>query len=94
LQTENLGIERVIVNLLASPHIRFVLVSGADSRQAIGHLPGQSLIALSRQGLDDRARIRGAAGKRPYLKNIPRDAVEYFPSNRGGDRLGRSRPAA
>jgi tetrahydromethanopterin S-methyltransferase subunit A len=78
LQTENLGIERLIVNVLANPHIRFVLVCGADSRQAIGHLPGQSLIALARQGLDGRTRIRGASGKRPYLKNIARDAVEHF----------------
>jgi len=78
LHTENLGIERLIVNVLANPHIRFVLVCGADSRQAIGHLPGQSLVALARQGLDDRARISGAAGKRPYLKNLARDTVEHF----------------
>jgi tetrahydromethanopterin S-methyltransferase subunit A len=78
LQTENLGIERVIVNVLANPHIRFLLVCGADSRQAIGHLPGQSLVALARQGLDDRGRIHGASGKRPFLKNIARDAVEHF----------------
>jgi tetrahydromethanopterin S-methyltransferase subunit A len=78
LQTENLGIERVIVNVLANAHLRFLLVCGADSRQAIGHLPGQSLVALARQGLDDRGRIRGASGKRPVLKNIARQAVEYF----------------
>jgi tetrahydromethanopterin S-methyltransferase subunit A len=78
LHTENLGIERLIVNVLANPHIRFVLVCGADSRQAIGHVPGQSLVALARQGLDDRARISGAGGKRPYLKNLARNTVEHF----------------
>jgi tetrahydromethanopterin S-methyltransferase subunit A len=78
LQTENLGIERVIANVVANTHIRFLLVCGADSRQTIGHFPGQSLVALAREGLDDQGRIRGAAGKRPVLKNIGRDAVEHF----------------
>lgn len=78
LQTENLGIERLIQNVLANPHIRFVILCGADSRQAIGHLPGQSLLALGRNGLDDRSRIHCAAGKRPVLRNISREAVEHF----------------
>lgn len=78
LQTENLGIERLIQNTLANPYIRFVILCGADSRQAIGHLPGQSLLALGRHGLDERSRIQGAAGKRPVLRNISREAVERF----------------
>jgi len=78
LQTENLGIERLILNVLANPNIRFVVVCGPDSRQAIGHLPGQSLVALARSGLDERSRIVGAKGKRPVLKNVNREAVEHF----------------
>jgi len=78
LQTENLGIERLILNVLANPHIRFLVLCGPDSRQAIGHLPGQSLVALAHSGLDERSRIRGAAGKRPVLRNLSREAVEHF----------------
>jgi tetrahydromethanopterin S-methyltransferase subunit A len=78
LQTENLGIERLILNVLANPNIQFLVVCGADSRQAIGHLPGQSLVALARSGLDERSRIVGAAGKRPVLRNLSREAVEHF----------------
>lgn len=78
LQTENLGIERLLLNVLANPNIRFLVVCGSDSRQAIGHLPGQSLVALSQSGLDDRARITGAKGKRPVLKNVSQEAVEHF----------------
>ena len=78
LQTENLGIERLILNVLANPNIRFLVVCGADSRQAIGHLPGQSLISLARFGLDDRSRIVGARGKRPVLRNVEHQAVEHF----------------
>ncbi len=78
LQTENLGIERLIRNLVTNPHIRFLVVCGADSHQAIGHLPGGSLLALARAGLDDRLRIVGAPGKRPVLRNLSRQVVEHF----------------
>lgn len=78
MQTENLGIERLMRNALANSNIRFVVLCGADSRQAIGHLPGQSLIALSRSGVDERMRIIGAQGKRPVLRNVSREAVEHF----------------
>ncbi len=78
LHTENLGIERIIRNVLANPHIRFLIVCGEDTRQAIGHLPGQSLVALCENGVDDAGRIRGAAGKRPFLKNVTHGQVEAF----------------
>jgi tetrahydromethanopterin S-methyltransferase subunit A len=78
LQTENLGIERLISNTIANPYIRFLVLSGADTQQAIGHLPGQSLAALTRFGVDERMRIIGAQGKRPRLRNITPEAVEHF----------------
>jgi tetrahydromethanopterin S-methyltransferase subunit A len=52
LHTENLGIERIIRNVLANPNIRFLVVCGEDTRQAIGHLPGQSLASLFANGTD------------------------------------------
>lgn len=78
LQTENLGIERLIVNAMANPHIRFVILCGPDSRQAVGHLPGQSLLALKRSGVDDSGRIVDARGRRPVLRNVARDTIEHF----------------
>lgn len=78
LHTENLGIERVVQNTLANPNIRFLILCGADSAQRIGHLPGQSLLSLHRNGLDERGRIMGAKGKRPVIRNVPVEAVEAF----------------
>ena len=78
LHTENLGIERLVQNTLANPNIRFLVVCGADSRQAVGHLPGQSLGALARSGVDEGMRIIGAQGKRPVLRNVSREAAEHF----------------
>jgi len=78
MHTENLGIERLIQNVLGNPHLRFVILSGPDSQQAVGHYPGQSLAALAQHGVDDRKRITGARGRRPILKNLSLEAVAHF----------------
>jgi tetrahydromethanopterin S-methyltransferase subunit A len=78
LFTENLGIERIISNLLASPHLSTLLVCGADSKQRVGHLPGQALISLMANGIDDHGRIVGAEGRRPFIKNLPIDIISRF----------------
>jgi tetrahydromethanopterin S-methyltransferase subunit A len=79
LQTENLGIERLITNVLANPCIRFVVVCGADSRQMVGHLPGQSLVALAREGVNAaNRRIISAKGKRPVLRNLVPATIDHF----------------
>ncbi len=78
LHTENLGIERVVRNTLANPSIRFLVVCGMDTRQSVGHLPGQSLCSLFMNGVDELLRIVGAAGKRPVLKNLARAEIDAF----------------
>jgi tetrahydromethanopterin S-methyltransferase subunit A len=78
LQTENLGIERLIRNVLANPSIRFLILCGPDSVQRVGHLPGQSLLALAANGLGERGRIVGAEGKHPMIRNVSQEAVEAF----------------
>ena len=78
LHTENLGIDHLIRNTLANPNIRFLIICGEDTRKAIGHLPGQSLVALMQHGVNEKMRIIGAKGKRPLLKNIQREHVEAF----------------
>ena len=76
--TENLGIERILTNVLANPNLTTLLLCGADSQQRIGHLPGQSLLSLVANGLDERGFIVGAPGRRPVIKNVSREAVETF----------------
>jgi tetrahydromethanopterin S-methyltransferase subunit A len=78
LQTENLGIERIVRNVLANPNVRFLVLCGEDTRQRIGHLPGQSLAALCENGIDGDGRIIGARGKRPLLKNVSPEEIEAF----------------
>lgn len=81
LHTENLGIERLIRNVNANRNLRFLIVCGQDTRQRIGHLPGQSLGSLFANGIDKRSRIIGAQGKRPLLRNVTAEEVAAFRLN-------------
>src|SRR5215472_5685187 len=73
--TANLGIERIVVNVTANPAIRFLLICGKDS--PLFH-PGQSLVALSEQGLDDQRQIIGAIGYDPVLPTLAPERVTQF----------------
>ena len=75
LQTENIGIEKMICNIVGNPNIRYLVVCGPESP---GHLVGQSLNALALNGIGEDSRIIGAESLTPYLYNIPREAVERF----------------
>lgn len=78
LATENLGIERIVRNTVANHHLRFLVLAGPETRQAVGHLPGASLLALVAHGVDDGGRVIGATGRRPVLKNITAEEIDRF----------------
>jgi tetrahydromethanopterin S-methyltransferase subunit A len=73
--TANLGIARIILNVTTNPSIRFLLICGKDSAL---FQPGQSLVALAENGVDDAKRIIGAAGYDPVLPTIYPDQVDQF----------------
>jgi len=75
LQTENIGLEKVICNIVANPNIRWLIVCGPESP---GHLVGETLLVLMKNGLDERKRIIGASAPTPYLYNIPAEYVDRF----------------
>ncbi len=75
LHTENLGIEKVIGNVISNPNIRFLVVCGAEVQ---GHITGQTIKALHENGVDQKKRIVGAKGAIPYLENVGEDAIERF----------------
>ena len=75
LQTENIGLEKVICNIVSNPNIRYLVICGPESP---GHLVGEAILALAKNGLDERKRIIGAGAPTPYLFNIPNEFVERF----------------
>ncbi len=75
LKTENIGIEKVVANVISNPHIRYVVVCGEEIR---GHRSGASLLALHRHGIDEHHRIIQAPGAIPYIENITQEAINRF----------------
>ena len=68
-KTENLGIEKVVANIISNPNIRFLILAGAEVQ---GHITGQSIIALYENGADpDKKKITGATGAIPFVENVP-----------------------
>ena len=75
-KTENLGVEKVVANIISNPDIRFLILSGAEVQ---GHITGQSFKALHENGCDpDKKKIIGATGAIPFVENVPLDGVERF----------------
>lgn len=75
LQTENIGIEKIICNVVSNPNIRYLVVCGPESP---GHLVGDAILALARNGLDDRKRIIRAEAPTPFLFNVQPEFVKRF----------------
>ena len=75
IQTENIGIEKLICNFVANPNIRYLVIFGPESP---GHQTGDALLALLDNGVDDRRRIIGAQARTPFLFNLPIEYITRF----------------
>ena len=73
-KTENLGIEKIIANVISNPNIRFILCCGTEVK---GHLSGQSFIALHAGGVSG-GKIVGAQGAIPFIENLSDEAIKRF----------------
>lgn len=74
-KTENLGVEKVVANTISNSNIRFLLLCGVESK---GHLPGDALLALHKNGIDEHGRIAGSHGAIPFIQNLPPEAIKRF----------------
>ena len=75
LETENIGIEKIIKNTLSNPAIRFLICAGSEVPT---HRTGATMVSLFLNGIDARKRILGAPGKRPVLPNCSTSDVDAF----------------
>jgi tetrahydromethanopterin S-methyltransferase subunit A len=74
-KTENLGVEKVVANTISNSNIRFLILCGMESK---GHLPGDALLALHKNGIDEQGRILGSHGAIPFIQNLPPEAIRRF----------------
>ncbi|MBP2133994.1 tetrahydromethanopterin S-methyltransferase subunit A [Methanomicrobium sp. W14] len=73
-KTENLGLEKIVANVIANPNIRFLVTCGTEVK---GHLSGQCLKALHTGGVEG-GKIVGAQGAIPFIENLTADAIGRF----------------
>ena len=73
-KTENLGIEKVVANIISNPNIRFVLLCGTEVK---GHLTGQSWTAMHANGVEG-GKIVGSKGAIPFLENLTAEHIKRF----------------
>lgn len=74
-ETENIGIDKVIKNIITNPTIRYLIIAGNESK---GHLTGTTFLALAENGVDQNGRVIGSHGKRPVLRNVTFPEIEAF----------------
>jgi tetrahydromethanopterin S-methyltransferase subunit A len=73
-KTENLGLEKLIANVISNPNIRFIIFCGTEVK---GHLSGQSLKALHENGVEG-GKIVGSKGAIAFIENLDNAAIERF----------------
>ncbi len=75
-KTENIGIEKIVVNVISNPNIRFLILCGIE---VTGHVTGGSFKSLYENGIDPASKkIKDAPGAIPYVEHLTSDAVERF----------------
>ncbi|MEA3281525.1 MAG: tetrahydromethanopterin S-methyltransferase subunit A [Euryarchaeota archaeon] len=75
MKTENIGIEKVIANIISNPCIRYLIICGAEVH---GHLAGDAFLAIHKSGIDEKNRIVGASGAIPFISNLTSKEVDRF----------------
>ncbi len=73
-QTENIGIERMVQNLVANPDLRYFLLCGQETSHAVG----QTILSLHARGIDDDHRVIGSVAPDPVLPNLTPEQLRVF----------------
>jgi tetrahydromethanopterin S-methyltransferase subunit A len=73
--TENIGVEKVVLNILANRNIRWLILCGQESE---GHCSGDAFLKLKEHGTDADMRVQQATSRRPVLKNLTMLDVASF----------------
>ena len=73
--TENIGIEKVVLNLLANSNIRWLILCGVEAQ---GHRAADAFLRLKERGVDANMRVLELASWRPVLMNLTLFDVARF----------------
>jgi tetrahydromethanopterin S-methyltransferase subunit A len=73
--TENIGIEKVVLNLISNANVRWLILCGTEAQ---GHRAADAFLQLKERGVDADMRVLESASWRPVLKNLTLLAVARF----------------
>jgi len=74
-KTENIGIEKLVANLVSNPNIRFLVITGMEVK---GHITGHAIIDFYKNGIDQDGRIIESVGAIPFIQNLDDAAIKRF----------------
>ncbi len=74
-KTENIGIEKMVANVISNPNIRFIIVTGMEVK---GHITGQAVEAFTKDGIDKEGKIIGAKGAIPFIQNLTPESIDRW----------------
>jgi tetrahydromethanopterin S-methyltransferase subunit A len=72
--TENVGIERMVQNLVAFASIQYLIVCGRETP----HHVGNTILALHQHGLDESGRVIGSNAPEPLMPNLSPSDIARF----------------
>jgi len=72
-KTENIGIEKMVANMISNPNIRYMIVTGMEVK---GHITGQAVESFLTNGIDKEGKIIGAKGAIPFIQNLTPESIE------------------
>lgn len=72
--TENVGVERMVQNLVGFETLRFLIVCGQET----SHRVGETILALHRDGLDRGGRVIGSTAPEPVMPNLTAEQLQVF----------------
>ncbi len=72
-KTENIGIEKMVANLVSNPNIRYLIITGMEVK---GHITGQAADSFLKNGIDKEGRIINAKGAIPFIQNLTPESIE------------------
>ncbi len=75
LQTENIGIEKIVCNVVGNANLRYLVLCGEE---VSGHNTSTAVKALLANGINEKRTIIGSEAITPYLFNIPLEAIKRF----------------
>jgi tetrahydromethanopterin S-methyltransferase subunit A len=74
LYTLNLGLEKLVWNVISNPAIRFLLLCGDDTSIQIS----QGIVNLHARGFDEQHHIQDVRGYQPFVHNLTDEEVTAF----------------